>query len=53
MSAPRRTTYIPPKSDASGRRASMRLWRPLLIVGVCSVVLLVGLVLAKLIGGVQ
>lgn len=53
MSAPRRTTYIPPKSDASGRRASMRLWRPLIIVGVCSVVLIVGLALAKLIGGVQ
>ncbi len=53
MTAPRRQTFIPPKSDQSGRRASMRLWRPLIIVAVCSVVLLVGLALAKLIGGVQ
>ncbi len=53
MTAPRRQTYIPQQSDRSGRRAGLRLWRPLIIIGACIVILIVGLALAKVFGGVS
>lgn len=53
MTAPRRQTFIPPKSDRSGRRVSWRLWRPLIIIAGAIVVFIVTMWVGNMIGGIR